>query len=208
MRKFIGAIFFGALIFGSNVWAGVVADLKLVQSKPEQPQRSWTGKYILEGRRYRIDFHKSGNMSESSAIFDQDKHSLVMLIHERRQYIRSTVDDKDMKAQSAQGAIPEIEEMRKRGFDVKEVGHETIEGFQCAIYEIRDVKGTSGMQGKAWVSKELGQIPLRMHASFADGLKTQVNLENVKRTTVAASQFEIPKGYTELPDPRKQLEGK
>lgn len=126
---------------------------------------------------------------QSVMILRRDKQVGWMLMPMQKMYM--TMDF--AKAQQQSGAAPNDQ------IDITEVGSETIEGHASKKYKMLMKDGSGG--GFIWVTDQ--GIPVKMDfLSKSGGEKTRmtVTLKNLKIGSQDAEQFELPSGYTAMPN--------
>ena len=126
---------------------------------------------------------------QSVMILRRDKQVGWMLMPAQKMYM--TMDF--AKAQQQSGAAPDNQ------VEITEVGTETVEGLSSKKYKMLMKDGSAG--GFIWITEH--GIPVKMDMlSKSGGEKSRmtVTLKNLKIGSQDAQMFELPSGYTAMPN--------
>ena len=147
-------------------------------------------------------FVQNSSMSNTTVISDSDENTSIVLMEAMGQKYKMTMTSE------------EVEEMEKETVDEIEIEYinesRTIAGYTCkkavvkmegmdeeAVFyyteEIAPLK-LSGMEGL-----HLKGLPLEYIISM-EGMKMVMKATSVEKTTVADNTFDVPEGYTEMPE--------
>ncbi len=122
-------------------------------------------------------------------IFRKDKNVQWMLDPAQKTYFQNSFDDKEWQ-KIMQSSVPSSE---------KVLGTETVSGFKCTkkevVYTASFMGITMDTKSIIWISDKI-EAPLR--TQMEDGSVTE--LRNIKKGSIAAKNFELPRDY-------KQVEG-
>lgn len=153
----------------------------------ETSSGTFNGKVYSAKDKERAEMSMGG--MQSVMILRRDKQIGWMLMPAQKMYM--TMDF--AKAQQQSGAAPNDQ------IDITEVGTETIEGQSAKKYKMLMKDGSGG--GFIWVTDQ--GIPVKMDfLSKSGGEKTRmtVTLKNLQIGSQDAQNFELPSGYTAMPN--------
>ncbi len=153
----------------------------------ETASGSFTGKVYATRDKQRAETNM-GSM-QSVMILRQDKKVGYMLMPAQHMYRQMDLSN----AQKQSGTQPQDQ------VEITEVGSDTIAGQSTTQYKMIMKDGTAG--GFIWVTKD--GIPVKMDAVSRDGkekTRMTMTLTNLKIGPQDPSLFEVPGGYTAMPD--------
>lgn len=118
------------------------------------------------------------------------------------------VDMEEMKKQNPMADVENFDEwLQKNNF--KKSGTESIQGFECIVYEgVVDTQSTeegvpASIPAKLWYSKKL-EYPIKTEMEVS-GMKMSTAIENISLGSQPVSLFELPSGYTEAKDTQEAM---
>jgi hypothetical protein len=153
----------------------------------ETDKGNFTGKIYATRDKQRSETNVGG--MQSVMIIRQDKQVGYMLMPAQQMY--RELDVATAKQQSG-GQPSDV-------VDITEVGTETIEGVSTTKYKMIMKDGSAG--GFMWITKE--GIPVKLDAiTKENGKKTRftMRLSNLKIGPLDPSVFDVPAGYTAMPN--------
>lgn len=145
------------------------------------------GKIYLKGNKVRNETMVEGQTHVM--IVRPDKKVVWMLMPRQKAYMEMPITDESQHQMMTMTG--------KDKPDMKLVGTETINGFECDKYETTVSHQGQSTKHYAWVAKKLG-IPIKM--TSADG-SVAMEYQDIKPGPVADSLFEPPPGYRKMKMP-------
>jgi len=124
-------------------------------------------------------------------IVNNKDNTTQMIMPEQKTYMEMSTAG----MQSSQDDIFKQIEKEKSKYETKVVSKETVNGYECDKYEIRD-KGK--LISTFWQSPKF-EFPIK--AITDDGEKTTMELKNIKEGNVDANLFKVPSGFTKMKIP-------
>ncbi len=124
--------------------------------------------------------------------------SMYQVFTNTKKYIVLNMEEEINKSKNPMAGIS-FEEIVKKN-DMKKVGTETIQDFDCVIYkgDFAFSEKIPPMHMKIWYSEKL-EYPLKMDMTLPAPMGTMSShLENIKVEKQADALFEIPAGYTKV----------
>ena len=146
-------------------------------------------KLFVEQPYYRMDINEDGQ--EMYIIVNNKDNTTQMIMPEQKTYMEMSTAG----MQSSQDDIFKQIEKEKSKYETKVVSKETVNGYECDKYEIRD-KGK--LISTFWQSPKF-EFPIK--AITDDGEKTTMELKNIKEGNVDANLFKVPSGFTKMKIP-------
>jgi hypothetical protein len=148
---------------------------------------TFTGKVYSAQGKERSETDMGG--MQSVMILRRDKQLGWMLMPSHKMYQQMEF----AQAQQQSGAAPDDQ------VEISEVGSESIEGFGSTKYKVLMKDGTAG--GFIWITKD--GIPVKMDLLSKDkGRKSRITV-TLKNLSIGAQDpqlFELPSGYSAMPD--------
>jgi hypothetical protein len=148
--------------------------------------RGWDNKVYVSDGKMRIEIGQGGaDRFRIVMIFRPDKKLCWTLFPAQKTYVESPLDEGEMRG--AMGLVPP-------GCERKELGRETVNGFDCRKYRIESVNSHLGRKSKlvstVWLSERI-DLPLRV----VNRDRSAVDLVDIKPGPQPESLFVVPEGY-------------
>ena len=192
MKTFL-IIFLGIFLSFKVAYGGVEATMQTLSNQKGQ-KHVITGKFFAEGQRIRLDQNVI-DISQST-IVDYFSKKVLVLLHSRKLYVETILNDVSWRERVMRGQIPSIQEAEKLGFQMKKIADEEISGFACQGYFLKWKEGENEIQMKMWVSKDLeGGIPLKTETKTSNGLEQVSTLYQIHKKPLEDELFQIPIDY-------------
>lgn len=171
----IGALSISVLAAGLPEFA---ADMKMSDAKGKVA----TGKTYMEGQKIRQELTtEKGTMI---SILRMDKKVAWTLLVEQKQYLETALtfdpahpsEDSDIK------------------YDKKSIGKETVNGFDCTVYQYTYTEKKYGTMTQ-WVADKLN-VAIKIQTKDTSGkVSSTIEYSNIKTGKQPDSLFEVPEGY-------------
>lgn len=145
-----------------------------------------TGKVFYKADKFRMDMKSQAG--EMSTITRLDKNMAWSLMHQQKMYMEIPLNLKNR---------PMVEERMKNELERKQVGTETIEGYQAKKYLITYKEGEAKRQIYQWITDKYS-FPIKTAAT--DGSWSQ-EYRNIRTGPQPDSLFEVPAGYKKFQMP-------
>lgn len=140
---------------------------------------------LVRGSKIRMEV--TGGRRSSIMIADYELGKLWLLIPSTSQY-------KEYPISEMGNTVPQFFDP-KINIEKKELGSDTVSDVPALKYEVKIKDKDKEFEGILWEAKSLPGYPLKWKDANA---KIEVHWKNAKTEKVAASNFDIPKEYTEL----------
>lgn len=175
MRKFLVTFIALALVmtFSAAGAAEFSGDMQLKAGEQGVP-----GKLYVKGKKQRSEMMAGGQ--EMISIVDMDGGMSYLLIPAMRVYLEAKPEG--MTAQDWTQGPPK---------DAKKVGTESLQGYKCTVYEVKD---KDGAVGRVWLSEKLG-YPIKFQGKDQRGMTVVMEVVNIKEGPVGDDKFKLPAGY-------------
>jgi hypothetical protein len=153
------------------------------EEKSGEEKEKVTGKIYVKGNKIRLDQLEGGAVI-GSMLSDHDKGTVFVLNHEEKTYMRLM--------DAGPGMVPALKEKTTDIAEVKELGRETVHGYNCqkTRYTYKDKQLGSMVQ---WYSEKLGHV-VKMDMEWPIGTIKREH-RNIKEGKQPDSLFTIPAGY-------------
>jgi hypothetical protein len=138
------------------------------------------------------------NRQEIMGMISIYKHPVsYMLFAETKRYVINDIEEQ--KKNNPMVDVDNYEQWFEKN-NMKKVGKETIQDYQCIVYEgdLKVSENQPPMAMKFWYSTKLG-YPIKIMSTLPAPLSRKMTstLENIEMGKQPDSLFEIPSGYTE-----------
>ena len=178
--------------------AGITANLHVEHAQAKN-QFSSPPKLSMEGKNVRMDF--KSDMGHHSTILNSDSQTVVILHHTKKQYMK--VDMRDQNSEKlffTEEGFHSKEEYEKKGWKMKLIGKEKLDGHPCKVYLMTHKK--KGEKAKVWFAQDLNNLPIKSVSTNKQNEKISVALKDIKEGKLSAAVFQVPKSYQEIEMPK------
>lgn len=202
-ESLLAAIAAVAVSFSASVWAGVRGE-SVTHLRQSGQDHEIHGKITAQGERYRIDQQVVG--VSQSTIVDYFSRRAIVLIHSRKVYVETTLNDAVWRQMLMRGSLPQFppnrrEKGEKPDYTFKTLKDETVLGHLCRVFEVswKDAGGRTVLT-KIWAASDLEGFPLKaMTSAGADFLQTtEVNHLQIEK--IPEAEFQAPGDYARAQD--------
>ncbi len=159
--------------------------------------QSATGAIYVKGKNVRQEVKVGGNTQIT--IFNAQKKMVWVANPAQKKYIGTPIPAKELAAVVDQArGLPPFAALAKRGFIVKKLGTETVNGYPCDKTQVTSKDGKAKMV--IWYSKKLG-LAMKGEITSPSGKQTitqRQEYKNVKERKLSDSLFLPPAGYKQV----------
>ena len=175
------------IIFSFACFAQFTADMVTTESGVTK-----TNKFYSENPFYRMDIEEEGQ--EGYVIVDRNEGITKVVMPAEQMYM--VMSSSGM--QSMSNDVFQSIEKQKEQYESNLVGSETIDGYDCEIYEVV-IDGD--VVSKYWQSPDI-EYPIKVISGANNDMVME--LKNIEAGDVDDSMFQIPDGYTKMDMPGMQ----
>lgn len=175
------------IIFSFASFAQFSADMVTTESGVTK-----TNKFYSENPFYRMDIEEEGQ--EGYVIVDRNEGVTKVVMPAEQMYM--VMSSSGM--QSMSNDVFQSIEKQKEQYETNLVGSETINGYECEIYEVV-IDGN--VVSKYWQSSDI-EYPIKVISGANNDMIME--LKNIVEGDVDDSMFQIPDGYTKMDMPGMQ----
>jgi hypothetical protein len=186
MKLFI-TTFSLTLLFSFACFAQFTADMVITESGVTK-----TNKFYSENQFYRMDIEEQGQ--EGYVIVNRNEGVTKVVMPAEQMYMEMSSSG----MQSMSNDVFQSIEKQKEQYETNLVGTETINGYDCEIFEVI-IDGS--VVSKYWQSPDI-EYPIKVISGANSDMVME--LKNIAEGDVDDSMFQIPDGYTKMDMPGMQ----
>lgn len=146
-------------------------------------------KLYVKGKNVRQEMSQQG--MNQAQIMRMDKKVMWMLMPDQKMYMEMPLTSNNEK-------LPGTEENIDTKADKKELGRETVNGYDCKKTQYIFHDKSQGTMTQ-WISEKL-DFPVKAEMDGPNG-RTTIDYKNIKEEKLADSLFEVPSGYQKMAMP-------
>jgi len=145
-----------------------------------------TSKFYSEKPYYRMDMEEGGQ--QMFVVVNTKTNITQAFMPSQKMYMEMKSDD----IQSASNDVFQSLEEQKKKYETKMVGKETVNGYDCEIYE---VMADGSIVTTYWQSAEI-EYPIKVVTG--ENQDMIMELKNIEKGDIDDALFQVPAGYTKM----------
>jgi len=145
-----------------------------------------TSKFYSENPYYRMDMEEGGQ--QMFVVVNTETNITQAFMPSQKMYMEMKSDD----IQSTSNDVFQSLEEQKKKYETKMVGKETVNGYDCEIYE---VMADGSIVTTYWQSAEI-EYPIKVVTGKNQDMIME--LKNIEKGDIDDALFQVPAGYTKM----------
>ena len=206
MRRFSFWLVFFLFIHSTFAWAGIEANF-LIESQGGKGPAAHSGRLYIQDPNFRMDMMVPGKKGQSpqkiSYIQNKGINKEFSVIHAQKMFMEISGFPKDTEQSTFQSMSESrsLEEMKKKGMNIKKVGKEKYEGYLCTVYEMTGKNKDQLKTAKIWFADKLNFHMVKMTGKDQQDRTVNWKLSQIQNKNLGNSVFLPPSDYKTMAMP-------